>query len=77
MEHVNEHEAKSRFSVLLGRVENGEEVVIERAGRPVARLVPLVRREHRRVPGAWRGRVVIAPDFDQLPTGVAQAFLGE
>lgn len=77
MEQVNEHEAKSRFSDLLSRVENGEEVVIARAGRPVARLVPLAKRQHRRVPGAWRGRVVVAPDFDELPAGVSRAFLGE
>ena len=77
MEQLNVYEAKSQFSELLNRVEHGEEIVIARAGRPVARLVPLVKGQDPRVAGAWRGRVVIAPDFDELPPAVAQAFLGE
>lgn len=77
MEQLNEHEAKARFPELVSRVELGEEIEIARHGRTVARLVPLVKRQDRRVPGAWRGRVVIAPDFDELSKGVARAFIGE
>jgi prevent-host-death family protein len=61
---VNIHDAKTHLSRLVERVEAGEEVVIARAGRPVARLVPFRGRTSRRVPGAWRGRVRIAADFD-------------
>lgn len=71
------NEARSRFSEILRRVERGEEFVIARAGRPVARLVPFAARRQRRVAGVWRGKVVIAPDFDHLPTAAAQAFLGQ
>jgi prevent-host-death family protein len=61
---VNIHEAKTHLSRLVERVEAGEEVVIARAGRPVARLVPFAARTAPRVPGLWRGRVTLAADFD-------------
>lgn len=52
--------------------------MIARGGRPVARLVPLLVRSQPRVPGAWRGRVRIAADFDEALTDeVAAAFAGE
>jgi prevent-host-death family protein len=77
MEQVNIHEAKTHLSRLLERVEAGEEIVISRAGRPVARLVSYRGLASHRRPGAWRGRVRIAPDFDQLPPDLAAAFRGE
>jgi prevent-host-death family protein len=67
------HEAKTHLSRLLEAVERGEDVVITRAGKPVARLVPARSRGTRR-PGAWKGRVVIAPDFDQTPDDLMTAF---
>jgi prevent-host-death family protein len=74
---VNVYEAKTHLSKLLDRVANGEEVIIARAGRPVARLVPVTRRSKPRVPGGWEGRVWIAPDFDELPPDLLVAFEGE
>lgn len=73
----NIHEAKTHFSRLVGRVMAGEEVVIGKAGRPVAKLVPYVEDRGPRVPGGWEGRVRIPDDFDELPDGVAAAFRGE
>ncbi len=64
-ESVNIHQAKTHLSRLVELVEGGEEVVIARAGRPVARLVPYVRRTAPREPGQWRGLVKLAPDFDE------------
>jgi prevent-host-death family protein len=61
---VNMHEAKSTLSRLVEQVEHGEDVVIARAGRPVARLVPYVEEPKPRVPGRWKGQVWISPDFD-------------
>jgi prevent-host-death family protein len=61
---VNIHEAKTHLSRLVERVEGGEEVVIARAGRPVARLVPLARRTRPRVLGRLRGRIWLASDWD-------------
>jgi prevent-host-death family protein len=62
-DQVNIHEAKTHLSRLVERVEAGEEITIARAGRPVARLVPVKQRQPRR-PGLWKGRVVIRDDFD-------------
>ena len=62
---VNIHEAKTHLSRLVERVEAGEEILISRAGRPVARLVPLQTRTSPRQPGLWRGRVHLAPDYDE------------
>jgi prevent-host-death family protein len=61
---VNIHEAKTHLSRLVEQVEAGDEVVIARAGRPVARLVGLHVRTKPRVPGLWKGQIRMAPDFD-------------
>lgn len=63
MERVNVHEAKTHLSRLLERVEAGEEVVIARAGTPVARLVPIDAKRPK-VPGRLKGMIEIGPDFD-------------
>jgi prevent-host-death family protein len=74
---VNIHEAKTHLSRLLERVSRGEEIVIARAGRPVARLVPYLEEAPPRKPGGWEGRVWMADDFDELPEEIAAAFRGE
>lgn len=74
MKTVNVHEAKTHLSRLLARVEAGEEVVIARAGRPVARLVPVGAPAAGRVLGADAGRLWIADDFDELPDEVTEEF---
>ena len=68
------HEAKTQLSKLVGRVEAGEEIVITRRGKPAARLVPEQRGEgFASLGGAWRGRVRIADDFDELPEDLSEA----
>ena len=62
---VNVHEAKTNLSKLLARVSLGEEVVIAKAGKPVAKLVPINEKPPDRVPGSAKGKVWMAPDFDQ------------
>ena len=77
-ESVNVYEAKTHFSQLLDRAAAGEEIIISRAGRPVARLVPLSgATPRRRVPGGWRGKVTTSADFDELPDEIVAAFRGE
>ena len=72
---VNVHEAKTHLSRLLGRVERGEEIVIARAGRPVARLLPVGRPKEERVLGLDRDTMVIASDFDApLPEDLLAEF---
>jgi prevent-host-death family protein len=67
-------EAMSQFGELLLATERGEEVVIVRAGKPVARLLPYSQPDNSRQGGQWRGRVRIAKDFDELPPDIAEAF---
>jgi len=74
MRTVNMHEAKTRLSALVEAVLAGEDVVIARAGKPVARLVAYRPQPHPREPGVWKGRVHIAPDFDETPDEVLDAF---
>ena len=61
---VNVHEAKTQLSRLLARVAGGEEIVIARAGKPVARLLPVQRTGARRTPGSLRGRITLSERFD-------------
>ncbi len=70
---VNIHEAKTHFSKLLERVALGEEVIIARAGEPIARLSPLVRRGTRE-PGGAEGLSVPKAFFDPLPEDLLRAF---
>ncbi len=72
---VNIHEAKTQLSQLLLRISMGEEVVIAKAGKPVARLVPFATAPKPRVAGSAQGQVWIAPDFDApLPEELLAAF---
>jgi prevent-host-death family protein len=72
---VNVHEAKTHLSRLLSRVAAGEEIVIAKAGKPVARLVPYEKVKARRQPGVDQGRIWIAEDFDApLPPKVQDLF---
>ncbi len=64
--YVNIAEAEARLSELVEKAANGEEIVIARDHRPVAKLVP-VRRHAPRVPGTAKGQVWIAADFDDIP----------
>jgi len=77
-ESVNLYEAKTNLSQLVDRAAGGEEIVIAKAGRPMARLVPLAERTAPRVPGRLKGRIVIGADFDApLPNDIADAFQGD
>jgi len=71
---VNIHEAKTHLSRLVERVEAGEEITIARAGRPVARLVPVKRNAEPRRLGLWKGQIVIGPDFDDPLPEFDEAF---
>ena len=64
-------EAKAQLSALVERAPHGEEVIISKAGKPVAVLVPYERSAIVRKPGRLRGQIVIADDFDELPLTLA------
>ncbi len=67
-------EAKAQLSALIERVRRGEEVIINKAGKPVAVLVAYDDYPKRRQPGALRGMIRIADDFDELPADIAESF---
>ncbi len=74
---VNMHEAKSRLSDLARKAHSGERVVIARAGKPYVEIVPFEARGVAREPGGYEDEIWIAPDFDETPTEVIQAFEGD
>jgi prevent-host-death family protein len=74
---TNIHEAKTHFSRLVERAAAGEEIIIGKAGKPIARLVPYKEAPPQRKPGSMKGKIRIAPDFDDLPDDVLAAFRGE
>ena len=63
-EQFNIHDAKTNLSRIIQRVEHGEEIIISRAGRPVAKVIPLAGRVQRDGRGSLRGSLVLAPDWD-------------
>ncbi|HOW54112.1 MAG TPA: type II toxin-antitoxin system Phd/YefM family antitoxin [Syntrophorhabdaceae bacterium] len=72
---VNVHDAKTRLSELLSRVESGEEIIIARAGRPVARLVPVREKARERIAGTAKGKVKIGKDFEKpLPESILREY---
>ena len=62
---VTIHEAKTNLSQLLRRASNGEEIIISRGSKPVARLVPIGERKDKRQPGSLKGRFSISPEFSE------------
>ena len=71
---TNIHDAKTQFSQLVARVRQGEEIIIGKAGKPVAKLIPFIPSSEERRPGILRGKIKIAEDFDELPAEIANAF---
>jgi prevent-host-death family protein len=66
--HFNMHDAKTHLSRIIERVERGEEVIIDRAGKPVAKIIPLVRRVNRAAVGSLSGRLDLSGDWDSPRT---------
>ena len=76
MQITNISEAKASLSKLVEKVLSGEEVIIGKAGKPVAKLVPfeLDTSPRRLGAGNWKGKIQIADDFDDLPEEVLNLF---
>ena len=73
----NLYEAKTALSKLVDRAAAGEEIVIAKAGTPLAKLVPFPHPAARREPGGWEGRLFISEDFDdELPAELLDRFAG-
>jgi len=69
----NISQAKAELSALIEAVSKGKEVLIGKAGKPVARLVPYQGAAQARKPGALKGKIRIGRDFDKLPDDIAEA----
>lgn len=72
----NVSEAKSQLSALIARVQKGEEVIIGKAGKPVARLVAFDRKDVVRKPDVFKGKIKISEDFNELPHDFTKFFGG-
>lgn len=73
----NLYEAKSALSRLVDRAAAGEEIIIAKSGKPLAKLTAVSRKRGKRKPGGWKGRMVIRKDFDALlPDDIQAAFAG-
>ncbi len=70
---TNISEAKAKLSALIEKVRSGHEVIIAKAGKPVVKLVLYDKKETHRTPGALKGKIKIADDFDELPKDIAEA----
>jgi prevent-host-death family protein len=78
MNQINIHQAKTQFSRLVERVAAGEEIIIAKSGKPVARLVPYIPKGAVRRPGAMRGKIRIKENFDApLPKEILASFKGK
>lgn len=74
---INMHEAKTHFSELVNAVSEGREIFIAKAGKPVARLVPLKEKKSKVRFGLLKGKIKIADDFDEpLPNDIIDLFEG-
>ncbi|MCP4630075.1 MAG: type II toxin-antitoxin system Phd/YefM family antitoxin [bacterium] len=72
---VNIYEAKSKLSKLINQVIAGEEVIVAKAGKPVAKIVPFEKPTQNRKPGSAKGKLIISDDFDSpLPDDILQGF---
>lgn len=75
MKIVNVHEAKTHLSRLLSEVGTGQEIVIAKAGKPMARLVPIGKKAKKRRPGSAKGKVILADSFlEPMPEDMLEAF---
>ncbi len=74
---VNIHEAKTNLSKLIAFLEKGEEVIIAKAGNPVAKLVSYVPDKKRRVPNRSKGKVTFYEDFDASNDEITVLFEGD
>lgn len=77
MRTVNIHAAKTQLSRLVDDAAKGEEIIIAKAGKPVARLAPLAGTPRKRLLGTLAGKIHVSEDFDApLPDDILDAFEG-
>ena len=76
MQITNIHEAKTHFSKLIARVQKGEEIIIGKAGKPIATISAFKQKTQKRTPGLLKGKVWISDDFDDEDHEINKLFYG-
>jgi len=72
---VNIHKAKTHLSKLLAQVKEGQEIIIAKSGKPIAKLIPIAEKPVRRIPGTAKNKITISPSFnDPLPEDLLEEF---
>ena len=77
MQIANIYDAKTNFSQLINQVIAGEEIIIAKAGKPVAKMVAYKEKKQLRKPGYWEGKIWISPDFDEEDEEINAMFYGK
>lgn len=77
MQTINIHQAKTNLSKLVAKTQAGEEVIISKAGKPVAKLVAYEEKLEPRKPGLWKGKISVPDDFDDEDEEINKLFYGE
>lgn len=77
MQTTNIYDAKTNFSKLIEQVINGKEVIIAKAGKPVAKLISYKEKKKPRKPGLWKGKVWMSDDFNEEDEEINKLFYGE
>jgi prevent-host-death family protein len=77
MQIINIHEAKTNLSKLVNKTMKGEEVIIGKAGKPVAKLVAYKSKNKKRITGIWKGKVWMSEDFNDEDEEINKLFYGE
>lgn len=77
MQTINIHQAKTNLSKLIEKTSKGEEVIIAKAGKPVAKLVAYKEKLKPRKPGLWKGKIWVSADFDDEDEEINKLFYGE
>ncbi|MEK7572213.1 MAG: type II toxin-antitoxin system Phd/YefM family antitoxin [Patescibacteria group bacterium] len=77
MQVMNIHQAKTNLSQLIEKAVAGEEVIIAKAGKPVAKIVAHTQQLEPRKPGLWKGKIVVPDNFDDEDEEINKMFYGE
>lgn len=71
---INIHYTKTHLSRILERVQTGEDIIIARAGKPIAKIIAFNEKLMPRKPGSCKGKIKMAKDFDELPKDILDSF---
>lgn len=77
MQITNIYQAKTQFSKLINQVMAGNQVIIGKAGKPVAKLIPYQEKKATRSPGLWKGKMWMSKDFNKESQKINKMFYGQ